>query len=188
LSDSNNVKHKVVALVGMAGSGKSEVAAVFQQQGYKKVRFGDITDEELHNRSLEMNEDNERLVRELFRAEHGMGAYAVLNIPRINILLHEANVVVDGLYSWEEYLKMKKEYGERFKLLAVWSSPETRYKRLAARKIRGLTREEAESRDRSEIENSDKGGPIAVADYTIVNETTLEDLQKQTAKFLEAIK
>ncbi len=186
--DSIEGKHKVVAIVGMAGSGKSEVAAVFEQKGYKKVRFGDITDEEVRKRSLELNEENERLVRELFRAEHGMGAYAVLNIPKINILLKDANVVVDGLYSWEEYLKMRKEYGNRFKLLAVWSSPETRYQRLATRKVRPLTREEAESRDMSEIENSDKGGPIAVADYTILNQTTLEDLQKQTINVLEELK
>ena len=98
---------KVVSIVGMAGSGKSEVAKLFEMDSYKKVRFGDITDEEVRKRGLELNEENERLVREQLRGEHGMSAYAKLNVPRIDILLSSANVVVDGLYSWEEYMYLK---------------------------------------------------------------------------------
>lgn len=188
LSDFEGLNKRVVAIVGMAGAGKSEVARFFEQAGYKKVRFGDITDEEIAKKHLETTEDNERLVRELLRAEHGMAAYALLNIPRINKQLETSNVVADGLYSWAEFLKMKKEYGDRFVILAVWSSPSTRYKRLSARKIRPLTLEEARSRDRSEIENSDKGGPIAVADFTIVNESSFENLKQETEKVLAALK
>jgi dephospho-CoA kinase len=40
----------VVAIVGMAGAGKSEVARIFEENGFKKVRFGDITEEEIKNR------------------------------------------------------------------------------------------------------------------------------------------
>jgi dephospho-CoA kinase len=188
LSDFEGLNKRVVAIVGMAGAGKSEVARFFEQAGYKKVRFGDITDEEIAKKHLETTEDNERLVRELLRAEHGMAAYALLNIPRINKQLETSNVVADGLYSWAEFLKMKKEYRDRFVVLAVWSSPSTRYKRLFARKIRPLTLEEALSRDRSEIENSDKGGPIAVADFTIVNESSFENLKQETEKVLAALK
>ena len=53
---------KVVAIVGMPGSGKSEVAKVFERDGFKKVRFGDITDEEISKRGLELSEENERNV------------------------------------------------------------------------------------------------------------------------------
>jgi len=38
---------KVVAIVGMVGAGKSEVARVFEKSGFNKVRFGDITEEEI---------------------------------------------------------------------------------------------------------------------------------------------
>ena len=41
---------KVVSIVGMAGSGKSEVARVFEKSGFIKIRFGDITDEEIKKR------------------------------------------------------------------------------------------------------------------------------------------
>lgn len=179
---------KVVAIVGMAGAGKSEVARVFEEHGFKKVRFGDITDEKLKNRGLETNEENERYIRQQLREKHGMAAYAKLNLPRIDRSLKSSNVVVDGLYSWEEYILLKERYGEKFSVLAVWASPATRHARLAHRAKRSLTLEEAASRDKSEIENSNKGGPIAMADFTIVNEASLEELRRETERVLSALK
>ena len=172
----------------MAGAGKSEVAKVFEEHGFKKVRFGDITDEELKNKGLEQNEENERYVRQQLRKEHGMAAYAKLNLPRIDRSLKSSNVVVDGLYSWEEYSLLKERYGRRFITVAVWASPATRHARLAHRAERTLTLEEAASRDKSEIENINKGGPIAMADFTIVNEDSLEELEKETERVLSALK
>jgi dephospho-CoA kinase len=178
---------KVVAIVGMAGAGKSEVARVFEARGFKKVRFGDITEEELKNRGLEPNEENERYIRQQLRKEHGMAAYAKLNLSRIDRSLKSSNVVVDGLYSWEEYILLKKYYGRRFTIVAVWASPATRHGRLAHRAERPLTLEEAASRDKSEIENINKGGPIAMADSTIVNEASLEELRRETERVLSVL-
>jgi len=179
---------RVVAIVGMAGAGKSEIARVFEEHGFKKVRFGDITDEELKNRKLEPNEENERHVRQQLRKKHGMAAYAKLNLPRIDSSLKSSGVVVDGLYSWEEYILLKERYGKKLSVLAVWASPVTRYARLAHRAERPLTLEEAANRDRSEIENSNKGGPIAMANFTIVNEASLKELEKETERVLFTLK
>ena len=179
---------KVVAIVGMAGAGKSEVARVFEMDGFKKVRFGDITDQEIKNRSLELNEENERYVRQQLRKEHGMAAYAKLNLPKIDASLKSSDVVVDGLYSWEEYTLLKERYGERFTVVAVWASSASRHGRLAHRAKRPLTPEEAASRDKAEIENSNKGGPIAMADFTIMNEASLENLEREIKRVLYALK
>jgi len=179
---------KVVAIVGMAGAGKSEVARVFEEQGFKTVRFGDITDEELKNRGLEANEGNERCIREQLRKKHGMAAYAKLNLPRIDSSLKSSNVVLDGLYSWEEYILLKEYYGGQFTTVAVWASAAIRHGRLAHRAKRPLTLEEAANRDKSEIENSNKGGPIAMADFTIVNQASLEELEKETERVLSVLK
>src|SRR4030042_1246168 len=177
---------KVVSIVGMAGSGKSEVARVFERNGFKRIRFGDITDEESKRRGLNLNEENERNVRQQLRKEHGMAAYAKLNLPKMDALLKSSYVVVDGLYSWEEYTLLKSRYGDDFHVVAVWASPKTRYNRLAKRKIRPLTAEEAASRDVAELENINKGGPIAMADFTLINEASLEDLERETEKVLSA--
>jgi dephospho-CoA kinase len=179
---------KVVAIVGMAGAGKSEVARVFVEHGFKRVRFGDITDEKLRSNGLELNEENERSIRQRLRENYGMAAYAKLNLPRIDSALKSSNVVVDGLYSWEEYLLLKDRYREKLSVLAVWASPTTRYARLAQRAERPLTFEEAASRDRSEIENINKGGPIAMADFVIVNEASFEKLETETERVISTLK
>ncbi|HAV10248.1 MAG TPA: dephospho-CoA kinase [Dehalococcoidia bacterium] len=171
----------------MAGSGKSEVTRVFKEHGYTKIRFGDLTDEEIKKRGLDINEANERSIRQELRNTHGMAAYAILNMPRIETLLKSSDVVIDGLYSWEEYTALKSRYGGNIHILAVWASPRTRYERLRHRQIRPLTKEEAAGRDKAEIENINKGGPIAMADFTILNDTDLKELRTATEKVIMAI-
>jgi dephospho-CoA kinase len=170
---------KVVAIVGMAGSGKSEVSRIFENHGYARVRFGDITDLEMKNRHMESCEASERHCRELLRQKYGMAAYAILNQPRIDAALQNANVVADGLYSWEEYLSFKSHYGRQLYVIAVFSSPQTRYNRLSHRAQRPLNDQEAGSRDKSEIENLNKGGPIAMANFTILNESDMQGLRRE---------
>lgn len=179
---------KVVSIVGMAGAGKTEVARIFEKHGFKRIRFGDITDEEIKKRGLTCSEENERLVRERIRQEQGMDAYAQLNLPRIDEARQNHDVVIDGLYSWEEYILLKEHYGPDFYLVAVWSSPKTRYDRLTSRRDRRLTLAEAASRDRTEIENVHKAGPITMADFTIMNESSLQELRKQTEQILAGLK
>ena len=180
--------NRVVAVVGMAGSGKSEASSVFIEHGYGKVRFGDITDREVARRGLPLSEANERQAREELRKKHGMAAYAILSLPEIENLLEKSNVVVDGLYSWDEYKLLKERFGDNFKLAAVWASPETRYQRLASRKVRPLSRAEAASRDNAEIEKSQKGGPIAMADFTIINEGKIARLKAQAERIIRELK
>jgi dephospho-CoA kinase len=178
---------KVAALVGMPGSGKSEVARVFQKHGYAGVRFGDITDEEVKKRGLKLDEGNERVVREELRKKHGMAAYAILNLPRIEAALEKSNVVIDGLYSWEEYKYLKDRLGGRLHIVAVWSPPEARYNRLQTRTVRPLSGGQARERDYAEIENVNKGGPIAMADFSISNDSTLDRLTGQADNIVREI-
>ena len=179
---------KLVSIVGMTGAGKSEVSRVFEENGFIRIRFGDVTDEEMRKRGLGPSEENERLVRELLRKEHGSAAYAKLNLPRIEQALESSDVVIDGLYSWEEYTYLKAHYGEDLYLVAVWSSPRTRYARLTTRSSRRLTLEAAISRDRAEIENIAKGGPIAMADFTIINESSLQNLKRETRRIISRLR
>lgn len=171
----------------MTGSGKSEVAAIFRAKGFTPVRFGDITDEEVKKLGLPLTEENERPVRERLRKEHGMDAYARLSVPRIDAARKKSHVVLDGLYSWEEYLYLKEYYGKDFIDVAVWTSPQKRYSRLGRRQVRQLTPEAAAGRDRAEIENLNKGGPIIMADYTVLNETSMTDLKQQVERIIARI-
>ena len=134
---------KVIAIVGMAGAGKSEAARLFEESGFKRIRFGDITDEEIEKQGLKLNEENERRIREQLRKKYGMEAYAILNLSRIDLALKQKLVVIDGLYSWEEYVFLKNYYRDGLWVVAVWASPGTRYDRMAHRDVRPLTPEEA---------------------------------------------
>lgn len=179
----------VLAIVGLPGAGKTEATNfVVNKYGWPKVYLGQAVIDEVKNRGQEINEANERAVREELRAKGGIGVLADLNLPKINELLKTANVVViESHYSWEEYLIFKKEYGEQFKVLAIFSSPLQRVARLSSRPERPLTASEVESRDYSQIENLHQAGPIARADYTIVNEGSLEELYKNLEIAIEKI-
>ena len=174
----------IIAMVGMAGAGKTAASKMLENHGYTRIRFGDVTDDEVKRRGLPLNEANERIVREALRFEMGMAAYAQLNLPRIDEALKKGPVVIDGMYSWEEYLFLKERYGDNLAVAAIWASPGARARRLSARAVRPLTREETFSRDKAEIEKVSKAGPIAVADYMIVNGGSFEELRAGVERLL----
>lgn len=175
----------IVALVGLCGAGKSEASRYFEDKNYENIYFGGLTMEELKKRGLEVNESNEKKVREELRQEHGMAAYAVLSLPKIkNALKNGKNVLIDGLYSWSEYKVLKKEYPE-IKVVAIYTYPALRYERLAKRINRPLSEAHARSRDFSEIENLEKGGPIAMADFTVINNGTINDLLESVGRIFK---
>ena len=61
------------------------------------------------------------------------------------------------------------------KIISVVADRGIRYNRLTTREIRPLTNEEALKRDVAEIENLAKGGPIALADYYILNNGSVDE-------------
>lgn len=181
------MKNKIIlALVGLAGSGKTEAMEyLVEKLKCPKVYFGDATFDEMRKNGLEINEANERKTREEIRSKYGMGAYAILSLQKIKDFYQKNSVLVESLYSWEEYLEIKKEFGDSFKVLAIYASPDTRIKRLSDRPIRPLTKEELISRDYSQIENLHQAGPIARADWTIINEGEKTDLYLELDKIIE---
>jgi dephospho-CoA kinase len=179
------MEKNIIATVGMCGSGKSVAGEYLEARGFSKVYFGGLTMEEVKRRGLEVNEKNERLVREDLRKQHGMGAFAILSLPKIEERLAAGKpVLIDGLYSFSEYKILKEKYGDAMVVLAVFTPRELRYMRLSKRKVRPLTRAEAVSRDFMEIENIEKGGPIALADYTLVNTGTVAELHEAVKQML----
>jgi len=174
-----NNKLKLIAIVGMPGAGKSVAASFFLEKGIPILRFGDQTDIGLKEYHLERNEKNERWYREKLRKELGMAAMAIKIEPRILEAAKKHTIIVlDGLYSWEEYVYLKYRF-PYLKMLCIYASPEVRYSRLETRKIRPLTYKEAEERDIAELQNLNKGGPIAIANYLVKNELDIAHFTKE---------
>lgn len=178
---------KLIAIVGMPGAGKSLTAQYFQSKNIPVLRFGDQVDIGLNEHHLDRNEKNERWYREKLRQDLGMSAMAIKIEPRILEAARSNEVIVlDGLYSWEEYFYLKSRFPDII-LLCIYAPPKIRYQRLASRIIRPLTNEEAMARDKAEIENLNKGGPIAVADYLVKNISDEEELTKQLDDFYTSL-
>lgn len=168
---------RALALVGMPGAGKSVCAQHLHDRGFFSFRFGGIVVDEVARRGWPLTPDNERRVREELRAAEGMDVMAKRALP----ILHDAlatrpSVIIDGLYSWTEYQTLRRDLGGLMVVLAIVSARPLRYTRLASRPIRPLTGDEAETRDVQEIERIEKGGPIAMADYFLVNDGEEADL------------
>ena len=181
-------KKMIIAVVGMCGSGKSVAVEIFEKFGWKRVYFGTITFEELKKRGMEINEANEKKIREEFRASGDKGIYAKLNEEKIKQNLKKGNVVIESMYSWSEYKYLKEKFKERFKVLCIVTNSQLRRDRLKNRDYRPFDEKTSLSRDYSEIENIEKGGPIGIADYYISNNTTVQAFKRKVTDFIKNIK
>ena len=179
--------NKIIAVVGMCGSGKSIATEILEKEGWHKVYFGGVTYKKMAEEGIERTPDSERIFREKLREQYGPECYAKLLLPEIEEAVKTKNVVLDGLYSWYEYKFLKEHLKENFKLLCIVVDKNVRYDRIAVRPERPFDNEKAIERDLSEIENLYKCGPIAYADYYIFNNGTLEEYKKRLEEILKQI-
>ena len=181
-------KIRVLALVGMPGAGKTLCAKHLESQGFFQFRFGSIVTNEVERRGLPITPENERIVREEFRAKEGMDAIAKRALPHLQAALESNDtIIIDGLYSFSEYKSLRPALGQDMVVVAITCSRALRYQRLMNRPIRPLTAEEAERRDYQEIERLEKGGPIAIADYTLVNNGNIDEMVAKLDNLLEEL-
>lgn len=160
----------IIAVVGLIGAGKSEAVARFVAHGFMRFGFNDVIYEEVARRGLARTEQNERMVREELRKNFGIAVVAERLVARVDAAMKEGHhVVLESLYSWAEYKLMKEQFGDQFRICAIYAPPAIRYRRLASRPERPFDEAAAQSREYAEIENLQKGGPIAIADWTISN-------------------
>ncbi|MGB9683641.1 MAG: AAA family ATPase [Candidatus Bathyarchaeales archaeon] len=176
----------VVGLAGMPGAGKSVVVNVAKAMGYGVVVMGDEVREEAKRRDLELTPENlGRIMLELRRLE-GEAVIARRCIPKIKAKA-ESKVIVDGLRSLAEAEEFKKVF-PKFTLVAVHSSPETRFKRLFHRRRSDDPKnwEIFRKRDMREL-SVGLGNAIALAEHMIVNEESLSAAKRKAAEILKVI-
>lgn len=168
--------NKVISIVGMTGVGKTITANYIESRGFYKIYFGGMILGEITRRGLPITPETEKKVITELRSKYGNSLFAAYFLNDIICGLKTNNIVIDGLYSWSEYLYLKDHLDNSIIIICIVSDKQLRYQRLASRNDRGLTPEEAEKRDINEIEKIEKGGPISFADYYILNNGSLDEL------------
>jgi dephospho-CoA kinase len=107
------------------------------------------------------------------RRQEGNSAIARRTIPRISSV-DKSKVVVDGIRSLDEVVEFKRHF-QKFSLIAIHASPETRFKRLYARRRsddagRWQLFQERDTRELS----VGLGNTLAMAQHIIMNEESAD--------------
>ena len=149
---------KILATVGMSGSGKSVVVDYLTNKGYPKVYFGGMIYKEMEKRGIPRTEDgkSEKEFREMIRATEGKDWVVRQVISEVKDLISagQKRIILDGVYSWTEYKALKHEFPKSLTFLAV-------------------------------VVDKKLGGPIAAADYYILNNGTVEEMTSAVDKILK---
>ncbi len=174
----------VVGLTGMPGSGKSLALNVATESSYDIVVMGNIVREEAKRRNLEPTPENiGRIMLELRQTE-GSSVIAQRCLSKIENA-KTSRVFVDGIRSLAEAEELKKHF-PTFTLIAIHSSPETRFKRLNRRQRSDDPDDQRIFNERDNRELSvGLGNAIAMAEHMIINE---EDPQTAKEMMREALK
>ncbi len=169
---------KIITFVGLPGAGKSEAVDYLTNKGYPKVYFGGVVLDAMTKAGLEHTEANEKPFREALREKEGKDFVVKRIIEQLHSIIDagQHRIVADGLYTWTEYKALKHEFPGELIVVAIVAPKRLRHHRLSMRPLRPLTVEEANTRDWAEIENLEKGGPIAIADHFIANDKDLNAL------------
>jgi len=173
----------IVGLAGMPGAGKGVFRKVVQNLGHSVVTMGDVVRAEVKRRNLKPTPENMGKVMLNLRELDGPAAIAKQCVPT----LKQKNgkiVVIDGIRSLVEVEEFKKHFSE-FVLVAVHSSPKTRYKRLVNRKRSDdpPNWDTFIERDLREL-GIGMGSVISVADYMIINEGSIKQLKNKITQLI----
>ena len=185
-----NSSIKIVAFVGMPGSGKSTAVDYLTEKGFPKVYFGGVIYDAMREAGIEITPESQATFREEIRAREGNDFVVKRIVKQIQNLIAagQKHIVADGLYSWTEYKALKHAFPGELTVVAILAPKSIRHRRLSQRPDRPFTDQEATTRDWAEIENLEKGGPIAIADYFIINDSNVDQLYEQVDNTLKSAK
>jgi len=172
---------KIVAFVGLAGSGKSSAVEYLTKKGIPKIYFGGVIYKAMEEAGIEITWDSQKKFREEIREREGKDFVVKRVIKEAHDLIAagQHRIVLDGLYSWSEYKILKHEFPGAMTVIAIVTPKHERKSRMVKRPERPMTSEEVDERDWAEIENLEKGGPIAIADYFVHNDRDIDWLHEQ---------
>jgi len=169
----------------MPGAGKSLASRAIKDRGIPVFVSGDIIRAEARRKGLKLTRKNLGQLMLRIRKEEGMGAVAKRLIPLVERTRGRL-VVYEGARSTEEVDELRRRY--RVVTIAIHASSKARFQRLQRR---GRSDRPRGWRDFAERDNRELsvgiGRLVALADRTVENEDTREDLKRRTKRLLRVI-
>lgn len=203
---------KVFAVAGMPGAGKSTIMELAKRENFFVIRMGDLVIDEVRRRGLDITDGTVGRMADMLRMEHsakvhgrnipldmfstekkeemlreGLGYWAVRTVERIREQCTGDVVFIDGTRGDMEVRVFRRRFND-FKVLAVHTSREERYKRVSTRKREDdiLSYDGLVERDKREL-SWGLGNVIATADVMFVNDGTLTEFNDKVEEFIQSI-
>ncbi|MCE7698373.1 MAG: AAA family ATPase [Methanobacterium paludis] len=184
---------KVIGVTGLPGSGKSVVSRVAKNFKIPVVRMGDVIRNEAKKRNLTSGEVAVKLREEYGEfvvAERCVSIVKRMNKNSKNKKNKGSNsnpriYMIEGIRSPYEIEIFKKNFRD-FKVIAVHSTPKTRFKRVQKRNRAddSVKVSEFQRRDKRELKFG-IGDVIATSDYMVVNEGPVKKFKSVVRSILK---
>ncbi|WP_114954269.1 AAA family ATPase [Sphingosinicella terrae] len=178
----------LIAAAGFAGAGKSTALRHLASIGVGDYHYaGGIVTREVARLGLEAGPQNERRARDDLREKDGMAALAKIAEPDLRARLQVApRVLIDAICNIEEAEYYRARFGGTLVILALQTKFELRATRLAVRPERPLSVHDLIRRDAYETETLRMDKVLNAADFTIVNDGDIADLETSLARLAKA--
>lgn len=181
----------IFGVTGTDGSGKGTVVEyLIQHHGFVHYSARALWVEEIERRGLPVTRANMRLIANDLRKLHGRD-YLITECIRQAREKNDVRIVIDSLRATAEAQRLHTEGGT---LLAVDADQKLRYERIQERKSvsDSVSFDEFVSHEKIEMNDPDPNGMqkeavIAIADYTITNNGTLEELHAYIEDVLQKV-
>jgi dephospho-CoA kinase len=173
----------VIAIVGMPGAGKAVASNTAKEFSIPVFLCGDVLREEAKIRKIVVTPENFGKLMFQMRQDEGSSVMIKRLLPKISDAKSKI-VMVEGLRSIDELESLMNNF--EVILLAIHANPKQRFQRLIHRG-RGddpKTIDEFNARDSREL-SLGVGSVIALADYMIINDSTLTKFQQKLMDFFK---
>ena len=169
----------IIGLTGTFGAGKGAVADILKKKGFAQLVMSDVLREECRKAGIDEGRDNLLAMGNKLRAEFGSGILMKKLIEKAKKEKYK-DVIIDGLRSLGEAEELKKNKG---KLIAVDAPLKVRYERVVKRGTSkdSITFEEFKKQEENESQIREC---VKKADYTVVNDSSFEELNDKVEEIL----
>jgi len=180
----------VIGLVGPAGSGKDETRNILINNICSiEVQLREVVENELKRLGLPLNNITLRKQATQMREDHGKNIMIIRSINKINQFLEEYDVVIiNSFKSVGEIHYIKEALSYPVYILGVKADPKTRFERLSKRGLPWDMKDIESFVWRDEVELKwGLGEALMQLDYSIINESTMKDLENKVMNFIKWI-